>query len=197
MLCAGSCIEGIAVAELYGCSPVCLEIQKTLVRIGKRYAQQHNLEIKAIVSDVSHMDKVVAEREFDLALLWGNSLPHFSIWQTDHIISSVHSKLKPNGILLIEQLENISRNFLQREFTPFVREKSIILSIPGQYNAREGKVENIYIETQKNEVHAMARYLWSPWIIEYMLGVRRKFKCIETVDAGGGVYFIAGFKADV
>lgn len=165
-LMAGSCIEGIAFAELYNAEVSCLDLQRRLLAVGLKEAQQRKLALRTIVGNAKELARHVDGR-FDLVTIMGSPLPHLSIYDFDQVISQVRKVLEKTGVFLIDQTDMVFRIIPQYRdaFVPNLRPP--VLNIHYGFNPREGYFERLYYSRSRHETYKI--HLWTPWIIEYML----------------------------
>ena len=102
---------------------------------------------------------------FDLVALLGSPLPHFSVYDFDEIIRGVYRVLKPKGVLAIEHADTIKG--LCSWYKDIFVEGSLI-SIHKDFNFIEG-LERFFINLNNGTTFSVNFYLWSPWIVEFIL----------------------------
>ncbi len=117
-LMAGSCVEGIAIAQDYGGEVTCLDLRKEPLAQGAREAKRRKLNLIAVVGDAKELSKYVTGR-FDLVTILGSPLPHLSISDFDQIITEVKRVLSKTGNFLVEQSDLIFRIIPQYEMPSF------------------------------------------------------------------------------
>ena len=84
-LMAGSCIEGIAFAQIYGADVTCIDLQERLLKIGLREAKRRKLKLHVVRGHVREPSKLVSGK-FDLVTVLGQPLPHIGILDFDQTI---------------------------------------------------------------------------------------------------------------
>ena len=165
-LMAGSCIEGIAFAQIYGADVTCVDLQDRMLKIGLREAKRRRLKLRVVRGDVREPSKIVSGK-FDLVTVLGTPLPHLGIFDFDRTIIGVKKLLAKNGSFLIEQSDLIFR------ILPYYRDAMThnldppVFSVHNTLNARQGYFERLFFSRSRHDVYKT--YLWAPWIIEYML----------------------------
>lgn len=85
-LMAGSCIEGIAFAQIYDADVTCIDLQERLLKIGLREAKRRKLKLNVVQGDVREPSTLVTGK-FDLVAVLGQLLPHTGIFDFDQTIS--------------------------------------------------------------------------------------------------------------
>lgn len=165
-LMAGSCIEGIAFAEVYDAAVTCVDLQKSLLALGGKEAKRRKLNVSTILGDVREIPKLV-HGKFDLVTILGQPLPHIGISDFDQVIVGVTRVLAKKGTFLVDQSDLIFRILPQYRdaFTPNLDPP--VINIHRSLSPRHGYFERLYYSRSRHDVHRI--YLWAPWIIEYML----------------------------
>jgi len=165
-LMAGSCIEGIAFAQVYDADVTCVDLQERLLAKGLREAKKRKLEIHVVRGDVREPSKLVSGK-FDLVTVLGQPLPHVGIFDFDQTISGVRKLLAKNGTFLIDQSDLIFRILPQYKDAMTHNLEPPVFSIHRTLNPRHGYFERLYYSRTRHDSYKT--YLWAPWIIEYML----------------------------
>ncbi len=165
-LMAGSCIEGIAFAQLYDADVTCLDLQRSLLSLGEKEAKRRKLSLQTVTGDVKELAKHVKVK-FDLITILGSPLPHINIYDFDNVIRQVQKALSKNGTFLLDQTDMIFRIIPQYRDAFVTNLTPPVISIHHSFNPREGYFERLLYGGSKQEITKV--FLWAPWIIEYML----------------------------
>ena len=165
-LMAGSCIEGIAFAQVYDADVTCVDLQERLLSKGLREAKRRKLKLHVIRCDVREPSKLVSGK-FDLVTVLGQPLPHIGIFDFDQTIGGVKKLLAKNGTFLIDQSDLIFRILPQYKDAMTHNLEPPVFSIHRNLNPRHGYFERLYYSRTRHDSYKT--YLWAPWIIEYML----------------------------
>ena len=165
-LMAGSCIEGIAFAQVYDAEVTCIDIQERLLAKGLGEAKKRKLKLHVVRGDVREPSKLVSGK-FDLVTVLGQPLPHIGIFDFDQTIGGVKKLLAKNGTFLIDQSDLIFRILPQYKDAMTHNLEPPVFSIHRTLNARYGYFERLYYSRTRHDSYKT--YLWAPWIIEYML----------------------------
>ena len=165
-LMAGSCIEGIALAQLYNAEVFCLDLQKGLLAKGQKEARRRKLALRTIVGDVKEFARHV-EGRFDLITIMGSPLPHLNIYDFDEVLAQVRKLLAKKGFFLIDQTDMVFRIIPQYRDAFVPNLKPPVLNVHYGFNPREGYFERLYYSRSRHETVKV--YLWTPWVIGYML----------------------------
>lgn len=163
---AGSCNEGIAYAQTFHADVTCLDLQQRMLAIGRAEATRRKLSIKTVKGDAKDVAKVV-KGPFDLVTIHGSPLPHVDIYEFDQIVQGVAKVLGKNGTFLIEQSDVIFRVLPQYKDAFVANLDPVVVNIHRSFNPVKGFFERLYYSGTRKELFKV--YLWSPWIIEYVL----------------------------
>jgi len=165
-LMAGSCIEGLAFAQLYKAEVTCLDVQKRMLLKGVREAKRRKLRLKTVVADAKELTKKV-KGTFDLVTILGSPLAHLGISDFDGVVTQVKEVLHRKGTFLVEQSDMVFRimPYYGDAMVPNVNPPVINVHI--SFNPKEGYFERLLFGRNKQEVSRV--FLWGPWIIEYVL----------------------------
>lgn len=165
-LMAGSCIEGIALAQHYGGDVTCLDLRRKSLAQGLKEAKRRKLHLRTVAGDAKELPSHV-KGKFDLVTVLGSPLPHLGIMDFDQVIVAVKRVLAKAGSFLVEQSDLIFRILPQYKdaFVPNLQPP--VVNVHVSFNARQGYFERLYYSKTKHGTFKV--YLWSPWIIEYML----------------------------
>jgi len=116
----GTQVIGLA---LMGHQVVASDLSAAAVHRARMEARQRDLTIQFFVSDMTSLQEI-AETSFDVVIAMDNALPHLSAIQLRQAITSIASKLKPNGVFLASI----------RDYDTLIREKPTIQK-PAFYGA--------------------------------------------------------------
>ncbi len=165
-LMAGSCIEGLAFAELYNAEVTCLDLQKQMLLKGLQEARRRKLKLNTVVGDVKELAKKV-KGPFDIVTILGSPLPHFGVFDFDSVVSQVKEVLGKKGTFLVDQSDMVFRIMPQYRDAMAPNVKPPVISVHIGFNPREGYFERLLFGKNKQGVFRV--FLWSPWIVEYVL----------------------------
>ncbi len=167
-LCSGSCIDGIALAEEYGCNVTCVDRQQWLLEAGLAYAGEKGLKLRAVVGGVENVDRLV-EGAYDLALLWGSSLTHLSVWSFDEVASKTINLLKSGAPLLVEQRDTIFEALPRLRASALAIQDPPVVEYHVGFNPERGSVVKLYVDLASGDMARDEIYVWGPWLIKYVL----------------------------
>lgn len=165
-LMAGSCIEGLAFAEVYKADVTCLDLQKQMLLKGLKEARRRKLRLTTVAADAREFAKRV-KGMFDIVTILGSPLPHMGIFDFDRVVSQVQEVLNKRGSFLIEQSDMVFRIMPQYRDAMVPNVNPPIINVHIGFSPREGYFERLLYGRNKQEVTSV--FLWSPWIIEYAL----------------------------
>ncbi len=167
-LCSGSCIDGIALAEEYGCTVTCVDKQQWLLEAGLAYAEEKGLRIEAVVGDVERVGELVGG-EYDAALLWGSSLAHLSIWSFDKVASETLSLLKRGAPLIVEQRDTIFEALPRLRSSALALEDPPVVEYHAGFDSEKGSLRKLYVDLASGDMARDEIYVWGPWLVKYVL----------------------------
>src|SRR5260370_34276017 len=163
---SGLCNEGIRCAQAFHAEVTCLDLQQRMLAIGRAEATRRKLSIKTVQGDAKDAAKVV-KGPFDLVTIHGSPLPHVDIYDFDQIVEGVGKVLGKKGMLLIEQSDLIFRVLPQYKDAFVANLEPVVVNMHRSFNPAKGFFERLYYSGTRKEPFKV--YLWSPWIIEYVL----------------------------
>ena len=163
---AGSCNEGIGYAQAFRADVTCLDLQQRMLAIGRAEAKRRKLNVRTVKGDAKGVAKAVSG-PFDLVTIHGSPLPHVDIYDFDKIVEGVGKVLGSKGIFLIEQSDLIFRVIPQYRDAFVANLDPAVLNVHKSFNPTKGFFERLYYSGTRKTVFKV--YLWSPWIIEYVL----------------------------
>jgi MPBQ/MSBQ methyltransferase len=162
----GSCTEGIGYAKTFQADVTCLDLQRRMLAIGRAEAKRRKLKVKTVNSDARDVARAT-KGPFDLVTIHGSPLPHVDIYDFDQIVEGVAKVLGKNGTFLIEQSDLIFRVLPQYKDAFVANLDPVVVNIHRSFNPAKGFFERLYYSGTRKEPFKV--YLWSPWIIEYVL----------------------------
>ncbi len=174
-LMAGSCIEGIALAQLYRADVWCLDLQKQMIAKGVKEAQRRHLKVHGVVGDVKTLRRRVGGG-FHLVTIIGSPLAHISIYDFDEVLLQIKQVLAENGTFLLDQTDVTFRILPQYRDAFVANLEPPVINVHRRFNPLEGYFERLYYGGDRSGVFKV--YLWSPFLIEYMLK-KNKFRNIK------------------
>ncbi len=163
---AGSCIEGIAFAKLYNAEVTCVDLQKAMLARGTREARRRKLHIRTVEADIKEVARHVVG-PYELVTILGSPLPHLNTYDFDQVIGQVRRVLGKHGAFLIDQTDMIFRIIPQYRDAFISNLSPPVVNIHSSFNPREGYFERLLYSKSRHQLFKV--YLWSPWIITYML----------------------------
>jgi MPBQ/MSBQ methyltransferase len=162
----GSCAEGIGYAQAFHADVTCLYFQQRMLAIGRSEARRRGLNVRTVKSDAREVAKAT-KGPFDLVTIHGSPLPHVDINDFDQTVAGVKKVLGDKGTFLIEQSDLIFRVLPQYRDAFVSNLEPVVVNIHRGFNPAKGFFERLYYSGTRKELFKV--YLWSPWIIEYVL----------------------------
>ena len=171
----GTGISTFALEEL-GFKVIGIDIRKEAIQKAKEVAKERcskaKLEGRKTIKNLNAFYFMDAKRlefeseSFDLVDLLGSPLPHFSVYDFDEIIREAYRVLKPDGVLVIEYADTI-KGLYSWHRDAFV--ECSLISIHKCFNFIEGLEKRFFINLNNGTTFSVKFYLWSPWIVEFIL----------------------------
>ncbi len=144
----------------------CLDVRKEALAQGAREAKHRKLNLRTVLGNAVELSKKT-KGKFDLVTIHGSPLPHLSIFDFDQVIMAVKRVLAKSGTFLTEQSDLVFRIIPQYRDAFVSNLNPPVVNVHLRFNARQGYFERLYYSKAKHTTFKV--YLWSPWIIEYML----------------------------
>ncbi|WP_258083920.1 class I SAM-dependent methyltransferase [Thermococcus thermotolerans] len=142
-----------------------IDIQEKAVERAKELAKKRGSKAEFYVMDAKNLE--FKENTFDLIALLGYPLAHFSIWDFDKILQEVRRVLKPQGYIVIQESDFLWT--LIRGFNQPGLEAEGLVRINIDVNVYEGYLDRLLIDFEKGVFSRDKFYIWSPWILRYVL----------------------------
>jgi len=161
------CNAGLSsfVLEELGFEVIGIDIQEKAVERAKELAKKRGSKAEFYVMDAKNLS--FKENTFDLVALLGYPLAHFSIWDFDKILQEVRRVLKPQGYIVIQESDFLWTLILGFNQPGLEAEGLVRINIDG--NVHEGYLERLLIDFEKGIFSRDRFYIWSPWILRYVL----------------------------
>ena len=96
------------------------------------------VRLSTAVADAAMLPKHFKGAEFDVATVWGSSLPHLDAWQLPLLISGVRELQPPHGVLIIEQADLLPGILVRNDFRYVLVEGREALTIFETYDTLRG-----------------------------------------------------------
>ena len=197
-LCGGAGFGGVALAKLLTEKGVDVKLTITdlrpdaLERAGKWAAEELGRDIETLVLDARQAHKL--EREFDIALLYGLSTPHFDPWGLTELLASVGEALKDEGLFVVEESDRRHRIFLMTGYKWALAEaagEKLAVSFHTGYDRYRGTVRRHYIDFGSGSGPVeMETFMWG--LAEVGAFMWCFFKEVDFLQLRGERHFILG-----
>ncbi len=188
-ICSGTGIAGVSIANFISRRGKRVEVTLVDLRedaLKKAFKwKEGEVEIRTEVKDVT---KDSLGRGYDLALLYGSSMGHFSPKQALKLFSRISNALSDRGIFLLEEMDRFSFICLLRNYRDVLAEKNeeeTILSIHVAYDPLEGIVTRALVSLEK--MKALGKLKVHFWSLSDLIGLLLCFfKEVEAVKRKRG-----------
>ncbi|RLG63667.1 hypothetical protein DRO02_06140 [archaeon] len=192
-LCAGSCTEGVALAELYGCRVTCIDARRDALLKGRKFARERGIEIDVIAGDVLELSKLVNASDFKLATLLGNSIPHFNVTAFDKIIKETYGILADNGAFLVDLYDVAFKILTSYRYAILEREDPLTISLHHSFDFENGCFKRTFIKFPEASKITVPIYIWTPSFVKYMFAVNN-LENVHLKIVNGNYAMVIGFK---
>ncbi len=143
--------------------------QLTRARRWIELAKLEGVQLEPIVGDVRRIPKTV-EGEFDIALIWGSSLPHLNVRDLILLLAGVREVSASDGVIIIEQHDSLPRQLFSNNYMRVLLEGEA-LTIHKGYDPLSGWIERIVYDARTMlyqgiirirlwEIATVIGYLW-------------------------------------
>ncbi|ASJ02863.1 SAM-dependent methyltransferase [Thermococcus profundus] len=150
-LCAGTGLAGAALAEVlmeWGREVKLTLVDKRKEDLLKAEGWLDGLEVEVYGAVMDCMENLRKLGTFDVALLWGLTMPHFDPFQTADLFRNIAKTLEGDGVFMLEETDRIHRIFYRGAYQKMLMESrtedSEIVSIDAGYNVKRGTIRRIY-----------------------------------------------------
>ena len=173
--------------EKLGFQPVGIDTSKNFIEKAKDIASKRKLSSKFYVKKAQDIDKL--KQTFNTVVFMGNPLPHFTMEELDTTIKKAWNVLNIEGIILFHYMDWVDRLFssYQRVLVEKNQENKIMLSYHSTLDTVTGAFERVFLLPDKGELFRGRFYVWSPWLLEFVLK-KNRFKKIESNNVEGHIW---------
>lgn len=159
----GTGVSTFALEEL-GFEVVGIDVREDALQKARKIAEKRGSRVEFLLMDAKRLEFV--DESFDLVALLGSPLPHFSIYDLDEIVRESHRVLKAKRAIVIEYADNL-RGLYSWYRDVFV--EGPLVSIRESIDFIKGSERRFFIELAGETIFIVEFYLWSPWILEFIL----------------------------
>ena len=170
-LCGGTGIGGVALAKALseaGAKAVELtvaDLRSDALEAAKRFSLEE-LGKEASTELVDAREVHTLGREFDVALIYGYTTPHFSPWDLSRLMASVSESLADDGVLLIEEQDRQYLIFYRGRYKDWLIEdlgpERLLVSVHKGYDPVRGVFKRASLDLLAREGPVVSEYcLWS------------------------------------
>jgi len=183
------CAMGISTfaLEKLGFKPVGIDTSKVFIRKAKDISMRKNLKSKFYQKNATEIDTL--KETFNAILYMGNPLPHFAIDELDTIIRKTWNILNLDGVILFHYWDWIDRLFssYQRTLVEKNQGNKVMLSYHYALDTVSGAFERIFFLPERGDFFRGKFYIWSPWLLEFLLK-KNRFKKITSINLEGQIW---------
>ena len=200
-LCGGTGIGGVALAKVIKDLGKSVELMVTDLReealaTARRWGSEVlGINVEAEVIDAREVHRL--GREFDIALLYGFSTPHFNPWDMVKLLTSTSKVLSNQGVFLVEETDRRYTVFLRTGYKwvlvePRAKGESYVISYHADYDVLTGEVHRLFTTTKKpNEFITMSVYFWG--VAELATLMWLFFKDVDTLPILRTSFIVLGY----
>ncbi len=159
-VCSGGGIAGFALAKLLSDRGIDVELALVDLRgeeldAARRYGDEYmpSVKLETYAMDAKEIHKL--GRSFDIALLWGFSMPYFSPWDALKLFASIAPVLELHGALLVEEIDRMLSIFMRtgyRYVWPEGFSDKPVTSLYKGYDILRGTVKRIFVDLSSGKV---------------------------------------------
>ncbi|NJE08350.1 class I SAM-dependent methyltransferase [Thermococcus sp. M39] len=155
-LAAGTGIAGVALAKVLGERGVKVELtavdlrEKDLHFVDRwiKAYEVKNAKANTVTADIRELHRYFEESHYDVAMLWGLTMPHFDPFETIKIFANVSYALKEDGIFLMEESDRVFNILYRVGYRDFLvetkTEEYTLISVHEGYNLKRGTFKRTY-----------------------------------------------------
>ncbi|WP_457754136.1 class I SAM-dependent methyltransferase [Thermococcus sp.] len=172
-LAAGTGIAGVALSKALSDEGVKVELtavdlrEKDLHFVNEwiKAYEANNIRANTVVADIRELHRYFEESCYDIAVLWGLTMPHFDPFDTVKIFANVSYILKEDGIFLMEESDRVFNILYRTGYRDFLVETKTedytLISVHEGYNLKRGMFRRTYYKLPSFEKIAEEEHrLW-------------------------------------
>lgn len=163
----GAGTSTFALEEL-GLSVVGIDRDKLFIEKARKIAEKRRSRAKFFVADARTMS---VRDVFDSVFMLGDVIIHFSLTEFIRMIQNIRRATRRKFVLVLEYSDFVESLLRKEEPIPIPTE--LRGKVYYSYNADEGCLKVIVITREigpdKYEAEEVKMYIWSPWVLEYIL----------------------------
>ncbi len=190
-VCSGGGVAGFALAKLLidrgiDVELVLVDLRGEELEAARRYRDEYMPSVKLETYTMDAREVHNLGKSFDIALLWGFSMPHFSPWDALKLFASIALALEPHGVLLVEEVDRMLSIFLRIGYKYVLPEglgDKPVIGLHKAYNLLRGTVKRFLVDLSSGKtVQHEVCLSWSlPFVAAFM------WVFFEDVDIGYAV----------
>ncbi len=199
-ICSGTGIGGFIFSKLlvekgFDVSLTLIDVRRDALTKGREWIlQELGLQPEIYVMDAKAIHEL--GKEYDLAIVWGSSTPHFDPWYMNKLLSSISYSLSKSGVLVLQESDRIQRIVYEGYRNVNVVEGSgkVVMDVFVSYNPYRGTCRRLVLDLTKQSQHVfMDLFYWSIASLGALLWLF--FKDVDIVETSiRKIYVLLAFK---
>ena len=175
-VCGGWGIAGVALSKTLREKKIdtkltILDIRRDVKEDSRAFTKRElGEEAELVVEDATRIGTI---NQFDFAIMWGYSTPHFNPWQMTKLIANISRNLRENGFFLIEEMDRLFTVFVQsgyqRVLAERVTEDRAILSLHSGYEPMKGSFSRLLVDLFEGKPTSEEFFFWGLASLAQML----------------------------
>jgi len=139
------------------------QLRLSALEKGKKFAlKKLGVEPVTMMADITQ--PFILGEKYDIALLWGLTIPHFSPWKWVRVLVNILNILVDDGLFMYDEGDRVYNTFIIRGFREIilqvVEEDRVVLDIFADRNSRTGDVKKLYVDLITRERATINLYYW-------------------------------------
>ena len=139
------------------------QLRLSALEKGKKVAlKELGVEPITMMADITQ--PLILSEKYDIALLWGLAIPHFSPWKWVRVLVNILNILVDDGLFMYDEGDRVYNTFIIRGFREIilqvVEENRVVLDIFADRNSRTGDIKKLYVDFITRERATINLYYW-------------------------------------
>ena len=162
---AGYALSKILLEHEYKVKLTLIDIRKDILLRAREWIKKE-LNIKPIIHVIDAKTMHTISEEYDIALMWGSSSPHFNPWDMNKLLASISYILNDNGLFIMQEADRfhniITRGYRDIIYVEEEYENKMVLDVLTGYDPLKGTYKRRIINLKKpSEKATLDLYYWS------------------------------------
>lgn len=194
-VCGGTGIGGVALAKVLKdkieVDLWVLDLRESALRVAREFGKKElGIEVKTLLMDVRELHKL--RETFDVVLMTGYSMSHFSPWEAVRIFSGFAHVLADDGLVVMEECDRHAHIFYRVGYKHILVERTtddrVTVSIHAGYDFIRGVVARIYVDLLSRETERIDVCYWT--LAELLVLLWMFFRDVDFIPVRGPYGFI-------